>query len=88
METTLHKKIRAACRIIKGKGEDDSHWLLVGAETLWVPEVGAVVTMRRAARAAFIGPILENSEVYPSCGEKRCIRPEHSELRPARRFAS
>jgi hypothetical protein len=77
MHSPLHKKILSMCQIQR---KDPLHWILTGSKTVWAVEIQAVVTTKRAAYAAFVGPIPEGKEVASSCGCRQCIRPDHQVL--------
>lgn len=82
MRTDLHQKLRSMCEISRG---DDSHWLIKGSKTIYIPELQEIVTTRRAIYAAFVGQVLENMDVVANCDMARCARPEHIIQAPSRR---
>ncbi len=77
MKTDLHIKLN---KMVRKQRLDPKHWWTADAATVYVRDIRQTVTLKRALFALFIGPIPEDRDVRPVCGEKLCISPYHSQL--------
>lgn len=84
MITPFHKKLQEYCRI---SHRGDQHWILIGAETVRIPDTGEIVTVKRAIYASFVGDVPENMDVAVVCGVSQCAAPKHLSLAASRRKA-
>jgi hypothetical protein len=76
----FQEKLRSACRVTRVS----EHWIPGSVETVRIPITGEIASLRRAVRAAFVGPLGGGEDVRSSCGIKACVAPDHSTVGPCR----
>lgn len=86
VKTALHRKLLKMCKV---SSREPRHWLLEkSGRSIFVPELGKVLAVKRVMYAAFIGPIPRDMDVSLTCKLKWCASPYHMTLVPSRNHAA